>query len=318
MKPRYRLTRAVHLYYTALALVILFLCSCSQGGKQTSGNDSTILVIGVMPSVDYLPIAIAEQKGFFAKPIRLVRFSSPMERDAALQTGAVDASVTDYMGAMLLQSKGTEVQLPIACQGAFRLVLGKKQQLNTLADLRGGRIGLSSNTLIEYATEHALVESGQPIPYERVEVQRIPIRLEMLRSGELDGAILPEPYASMATADGLKAIDLPSHLTSNITGLVFLSSSVKAKESALASFLVGYDQAVTYLNTHPREEWISVLQNLLGITPEVARALPLPTYTTATQPREEDLIPILNWMKGRGLVAPSYEPRGLVGLHFTD
>ncbi len=294
------------------------ISSCSGDKQRGAESDSSVLIIGVMPSVDYLPIAIAEQKGFFVKPIRLVRFSSPMERDAALQTGAVDASVTDYMGAMLLQSKGTKVQLPIACQGAFRLVLGKKPQLNTLADLRGGRIGMSSNTLIEYATEHALVEGGQPIPYERVEVQRIPIRLEMLRSGELDGAILPEPYASMAAAEGLKVIDLPSHLTSNITGLVFLSSSVKAKESALAPFLVGYDQAVAYLNTHPREEWIGVLQDLLGITPEVAKALPLPTYTTATQPREEDLFPILDWMKGRGLVSPSYEPTGLVGLQLTD
>lgn len=318
MKLRHRLTGAISLCAAALVLMTASISSCSGGKQRGAESDSSVLIIGVMPSVDYLPIAIAEQMGFFAKPIRLVRFSSPMERDAALQTGAVDASVTDYMGAMLLQSKGTKVQLPIACQGAFRLVLGKKPQLNTLADLRGGRIGLSSNTLIEYATEHALVEGGQPIPYERVEVQRIPIRLEMLRSGELDGAILPEPYASMAAAEGLKVIDLPSHLTSNITGLVFLSSSVKAKESALTSFVVGYDQAVAYLNTHPREEWIGVLQDLLGITPEVAKALPLPTYTTATQPREEDLIPILNWMKGRGLVAPSYEPTGLVGLQLTD
>ena len=104
------------------------ISSCSGGKQRGAESDSSVLIIGVMPSVDYLPIAIAEQKGFFAKPIRLVRFSSPMERDAALQTGAVDASVTDYMGAMLLQSKGTKVQLPIACQGAFRLVLGKKPQ----------------------------------------------------------------------------------------------------------------------------------------------------------------------------------------------
>ena len=243
MKLRHRLTGAICLCAAALVLMTASISSCSGGKQRGAESDSSVLIIGVMPSVDYLPIAIAEHMGFFA-----------MERDAALQTGAVDASVTDYMGAMLLQSKGTKVQLPIACQGAFRLVLGKKPQLNTLADLRGGRIGLSSNTLIEYATEHALVEGGQPIPYERVEVQRIPIRLEMLRSGELDGAILPEPYASMAAAEGLKVIDLPSHLTSNITGLVFLSSSVKAKESALTSFVVGYDQAVAYLNTHPREE----------------------------------------------------------------
>ena len=143
MKPRYRLTRAVHLCYTALALVIIFLCSCSQGGKQTSGNDSTILVIGVMPSVDYLPIAIAEQKGFFAKPIRVVRFRSPLERNGASQTAAVAESMTEHMADKTLKSKSKERQPALGCEEAGRLVLGKKTQLRQLAELRGGRKGLS-------------------------------------------------------------------------------------------------------------------------------------------------------------------------------
>ena len=82
-----------------------------------------------MPSIDYLPIAVAEQQGFFSRPIDIVRFTSPMERDAALQTGSVDASVTDYMGAMLLHSKGLKVSLPIACQGGFRMVFGQGKEL---------------------------------------------------------------------------------------------------------------------------------------------------------------------------------------------
>ena len=99
-----------------------------------------------------------------------------MERDAALQTGSVDASVTDYMGAMLLHSKGLKVSLPIACQGGFRLVFGRNKELDAISDLRGKHIGLSSNTLIDYATERALVDAkGKPLPYTRVEVQKIPI-----------------------------------------------------------------------------------------------------------------------------------------------
>ena len=72
--------------------------------------------------------------------------------------------------------------------------LGRNKELDAISDLRGKHIGLSSNTLIDYATERALVDAkGKPLPYTRVEVQKIPIRLEMLRSGELDAAILPEP-----------------------------------------------------------------------------------------------------------------------------
>ena len=137
-----------------------------------------------------------------------------MERDAALQTGSVDASVTDYMGAMLLHSKGLKVSLPIACQGGFRLVFGRNKELDEIADLRGKHIGLSSNTLIDYATERALVDAkGKPLPYTRVEVQKIPIRLEMLSSGELDAAILPEPFATIGASKGLVTIAVPNGLT---------------------------------------------------------------------------------------------------------
>lgn len=310
MKRKRRTSTIACLCILSLGLVGFVIHSCKKK-SQTTLSDSTALVIGVMPSVDYLPIAVAEQKGFFSQPIKLVHFASPMERDAALQTGAVDASVTDYMGAMLLHSKGTDVLLPIACQGMFRLVLGRSTPLAKISDLRGHHVGLSSNTLIEYATEKTLVEGNHPFPYTRVEVQAIPIRLEMLRSGDLDGAILPEPFASIGVAKGLSAIDLPKGLTSNITGLLFLSKATK-KEAALRSFLMGYDKAVDYISTHPRKEWIGVLQGLLGISPEVASTIPLPSYTKATLPRSEDLQPILTWMRGKGLVPTDYNAEGLI------
>ena len=75
---------------------------------------------------------------------------------------------------------------------------------------------------------------------------------------------------------------------------------------------MGYDKAVDYISTHPRKEWIGVLQGLLGISPEVASTIPLPSYTKATLPRTEDLQPILTWMKGKGLVPTDYNAEGLI------
>ena len=83
-----------------LALTAGVLSSCLTGGRKAGAQPA--LILGIMPSVDYLPIAIASEQGFFDDSVELVRFSSPMERDAALQTGSVDGSITDYMSAMLL------------------------------------------------------------------------------------------------------------------------------------------------------------------------------------------------------------------------
>lgn len=287
------------------------LSSCSS--KQQTKSDSSILVVGVMPSLDHLPIAIALERGFFADSVQLSTFVSPMDRDAALQTGAVDASITDYMGAMLLHSKGQDVVLPIACQGNFRLVFGRDKELGKLSDLRDKHIGLSSNTLIDYATERALTDAaGKVLPYTRVEVQKIPIRLEMLRSGELDAAVLPEPAATLGASKGLKAISLPSGLVEHITGLVFQRKVYQARSKEIASFVEGYNKAVTYMQSQPRVQWADIIAKHLNIPLEVALQIPLPEYHTAAAPEEQDLYPILEWMKARKLVDPSYTTAGLI------
>ena len=58
--------------------------------------------LGVMASVDYLPFAVALDKGIYDSlglDLRLEHFFSPVERDAALQGGVLDGTVTDYTSA---------------------------------------------------------------------------------------------------------------------------------------------------------------------------------------------------------------------------
>lgn len=311
MKRRHRKPLFLGFCLALLGGLLFFSGACSKKA-QTTTSDSTALKIGVMPSVDYLPIAVAQQQGFFKRPVELIRFASPMERDAALQTAEVDASVTDYMGAMLLHAKGLPVALSTACQGSFRLVFGRDKNLTTIADLAGKHVGLSSNTLIEYATERALVDpAGKPLDYTRVEVQKIPIRLEMLRSGELEAAILPEPFASMGQALGLHVIDVPQGLTSGITGLLFQTKALERTED-IQAFVQGYNEAIAFMQTQPRSAWIGALSDLLGISPGQADQIQLPSYQPIAAPSLESLQPILSWMKSKGLVEGSYTAEGLI------
>lgn len=311
MKRRHRKPFLLGLCLAFFGGLLIFSEACNKG-SQGGSTDSTTLKIGIMPSVDYLPIAVAQEQGFFKRPIKLVRFSSPMERDAALQTAEVDASVTDYMGAMLLHAKGLPVSLSVACQGSFRLVFGRDDKLTDIPHLRGKHIGLSSNTLIEYATERALVDAtGKPFSYTRVEVQKIPIRLEMLRSGELDAAILPEPFASTGQALGLHAIEVPGGLTQGITGLLF-QNKVLERSDDLRAFVAGYNQAVSFMQSHPRSAWIGALGKLLGITKQQAEQIQLPDYQPVTAPSPEALQPILSWMKEKKLVPQDYTAEGLI------
>ncbi len=311
MKRRHRKPFLLGLCLAFFGGLLIFSEACNKG-SQGGSADSTTLKIGVMPSVDYLPIAVAQEQGFFKRPIKLVRFSSPMERDAALQTAEVDASVTDYMGAMLLHAKGLPISLSVACQGSFRLVFGRDDKLTDIPHLRGKHIGLSSNTLIEYATERALVDAtGKPFSYTRVEVQKIPIRLEMLRSGELDAAILPEPFASTGQALGLLAIEVPRGLTQGITGLLFQNKALERSDD-LRAFVAGYNEAVSFMQSHPRSSWIGALGKLLGITKQQAEQIQLPDYQPVTAPSPEALQPILSWMKEKKLVPQDYTAEGLI------
>ncbi len=311
MKRRHRKPFLLGLCLAFFGGLLIFSEACNKG-SQGGSADSTTLKIGIMPSVDYLPIAVAQEQGFFKRPIKLVRFSSPMERDAALQTAEVDASVTDYMGAMLLHAKGLPISLSVACQGSFRLVFGRDDKLTDIPHLRGKHIGLSSNTLIEYATERALVDAtGKPFSYTRVEVQKIPIRLEMLRSGELDAAILPEPFASTGQALGLHAIEVPGGLTQGITGLLF-QNKVLERSDDLRAFVAGYNEAVSFMQSHPRSAWIGALGKLLGITKQQAEQIQLPDYQPVTAPSPEALQPILSWMKEKKLVPQDYTAEGLI------
>ena len=125
--------------YTLILAALALLSSCT-GNKKA--EDVETLRIGVMPSVDHLPLAIAQEQHYFDSlglNVELVRFTSPMERDAALQAGELDGTISDYTTVMTQNAKGLSVKLLSSTDGLFSFIVNPKSGINTLADLKGLR-----------------------------------------------------------------------------------------------------------------------------------------------------------------------------------
>jgi NitT/TauT family transport system substrate-binding protein len=180
---------------------LLFFCAALSGCACEVKQE---LSLGVLPDVDSVPIIIAQQKGYFEQEglnIRLEKFTSAMERDSALQSGTIDGAVSDILSAAFFRQGGFNVSITSMTNGSYKLVAVKGT--NDVSSLAGKSIAISSNTIIEYATDSMLYEYGlAPEEVSKTAIPKIPLRLEMLKNGKVNAATLPEPFASSAVKSG--------------------------------------------------------------------------------------------------------------------
>ncbi len=76
----------------------------------------------------------------------------------------------------------------------FAIIAGSQSNISAVSDLEGREIAISNNTVIEYITDTLRGD----VQLQKLEVKKVPIRMQMLLDNEIDAATLPEPLASYA------------------------------------------------------------------------------------------------------------------------
>ena len=145
----------------------------------------------------------------------------------------------------------------------------------------------------------------------KVVIPQIPVRLEMLQSGNLDAALLPEPMASVAVASGGRYITGSGDLGINPGVMVFTDQSIQGKKSSIRAMYRAYDKAVEYLNNTPREEYIDLVMEKSGFPAPARDALKINPYRSVGLPTEKDIEEAVGWVKGKDL-AGDYSYNDLV------
>jgi len=271
------------------------------------------LKIGLLLIEDSVPFWVAEEENFYQArgvDVELVTFLSALERDSALAAGAIDGAISDPVGAILFD-KGTG-RLKITSlalgktpdEGVFAILAAPKSKITSIEQLKGVNIAVSNSTIIEYVTDRLLESRGfEPEEIGKIEVKKMPIRMQMLLSSSVPAATLPEPLASIAAAKGarvlLKDSTAPQSLSQTV--IVFSSHVLSTKTDAVSGFFEAYGDAVRSINAAP-ETFRSLFLEKGRIPPFMAADYPIPRYPEPEPFSVELYEPVITWMVAKGLV----------------
>ena len=112
-----------------------------------------------MPDVESVPFIMAEKNGYFEEEgvkVKILHFKSAKDRDSALQSGQLDGVITDVVAVVFSNEGGTDLKIISKNDGNIEMMAGKDSGINTIAELKGKSIGLSTNTIMEYTVDKML------------------------------------------------------------------------------------------------------------------------------------------------------------------
>ena len=263
------------------------------------------LTIGLMPAIDAFPIVIAHYFGYFEDEgltVNLEPFSSSANRDAALQAGELDAATVDLVAVGLF----VEADFPIRATGVTsgHFILVSEAGFYSIEDLHGESIVISYNTAIDFVLDQMIQLAGFELDHiERVIVPPIPERMELLRGGQVSAALLPEPWATIAIADGFYEITNTVEIGLFPFVTAFTDEVLENQPAEVQAFYRAYDRAVDFINATPLEEYFHIMVDVIGFPDEVIDHLILPEFIHNHLPDDDVLSTTIEWMLSRGLIS---------------
>ncbi|MFA5522933.1 MAG: ABC transporter substrate-binding protein [Tissierellales bacterium] len=258
-------------------------------GEEVNSEGNLNLKIGVMPAVDSAPIFIAAKNGYFEElglDVDVQVYTNAMNRQSALQSGELDGAMTDVIALVNNVQNGFDIKVTTSTDGSFPVLV--KKDFGGQKDIK---VGLMEVSVVNYLSDEFLRDEHN---MDKVFINEIPARLEMINQGQIDMAVLPEPVASQGELMGLekKVYESKDEFSPEI--MVFTGEAIKKKEKAIKLFHQAYNKAVGKIL---KDENIArdVLVEELKLNPEVKDKIILPKYNMARIPSQEYIEKIMKW-----------------------
>ena len=278
------------------------------------------LKIGLLPIHDTLLFHVAQKNGYFAEQgleVELVPFHSALEKDVAARAGQLDGHFSDLSSVIVQQAGGSPFVVVASTshtnlkQRMFGLVTSPQNASKSLAELKGAKLAVARQSIVDFLSDVLLVEYG-PDFMARQDIRKIPVRLQLLLAGQVDAALLPEPLLSLVEEAGGKvllddrALDMPL--------AVLALTKIKATPQVVASLHRALVQAGETIN----RDLVASNQLLLEfglIPPNLAKTFKLPPVDLSkiphTLPSQELYESYGNWLVKSGVLARAPGQGGL-------
>lgn len=282
----------------AMAMAAAMLPACGEKEPQK-------LTIGLLPIIDSLPFYVAEQEGYFKDEglqVEFVTFTSALERDTALQTGQTDGQLADLIASGLLNKEQERVKIVKSTYAAtpqramISLIAAPGSKISSPSDLRGKRIGVSENSLIDYITDELLATAGLSAKdVQKVGVPSIAVRMQMLTQGQLDAATLPDPFATLAVQSGGRVVLSDSDERIGVSVLEFRKEVLEKQKDTVKRLVRAHEKGVKAIKASP-EKYRALLVEKARLPDSVKESFPVPAFPENAIPSKADVKRAVDWM----------------------
>ena len=275
------MTRSLLRPLALLALMAALVAAC--GGDETAG-EATTLRLGYFPNVTHAPAIVGDLEGFFTDALgedvtlEVSYFNAGPEAVESLFGEALDATFIGPNPAInaYAQSDGEAIRIIAGSTsgGAFLVV---RPGIETPQDLAGTTIASPQlgNTQ-DVALRAWLVEQG--LSFDTAgggDVSIVPQSnadtLRAFQAGDIDGAWVPEPWATRLIQEGGGTIliderDLWPDGLYVTTHLIVRTEFLEENPTLIEHLLQGYLEALRFVNENPSEAQTITNDGIEGIT----------------------------------------------------
>ncbi|MBP2660821.1 MAG: transporter, substrate-binding protein, aliphatic sulfonates family [Firmicutes bacterium] len=207
--------KKIAIILVAVLSIVLTLAGCGEKPATVKSDDDYVLKIGYSGSLCEAPLHMAIEKGFFeAEGLKVdVTKLAPGTAFEAVTAGKTEAGFGLLASLVQPLSNGLPIKITSGLHtGCDKVLAPKNSGINSLADLRGKRIGVPSmNSSPIIFAKRALADAGVGVSEKNMEVEFIVFSATdlplALKNGAVDALAMNDPTASITQKEyDLKSI----------------------------------------------------------------------------------------------------------------
>ena len=258
---------------TLAILALLLAVGCGQGVSSAPAADDQPLTLrlGYFPNLTHAPALAGLKKGFFATAlgsdvtVETHSFNAGGDAVTAILSNSIDAAFVGPSPTTnaFVQSHGQAIRVVAgATSGGALLVV--KPSITSVKELKGKKIadpqlGATQDVALRwflksngFATDTAGGGAVSILPQDNSQT------LTAFKQGQIDGAWVPEPWASRLVIEGNGKVlvderDLWPHGKFVTTNLIARTDFLRGHPTQIRALLEGLYQSVAYLNSNPTD-----------------------------------------------------------------
>ncbi|TDD80454.1 transporter substrate-binding domain-containing protein [Actinomadura darangshiensis] len=276
----------------ALALTALTGCGAGGGAGEVSADGTAEVKLGVIPIIDIAPVKLGVTKGVFARHKLKVTTQDAQGGAAivpAVVSGDFQFGYSNIVSLLVAREKGVPVTMvSVGARASGDPMDDGSGQLMTrdstiakVADLKGRKIAVNTlKGINEVAVASVLKKNGlRRGDAELVEVP-IPNMPAALKNGQVDAAMLSEPFITVAEGQGAKRLPVSyagmgAHLP--FAGWFTSKQYAGKNPDVVKRFTAALKESMSYAESHP-DEARGALNGYLKLEPGLSDKVTLPGW----------------------------------------